>query len=271
MEPKNINLTLLKTEVRRIWGFPILELAVGFLALISVTTIPTLQDIVIQSEAQATFNMMVANAVYNTVTAQMLPIGLFCGILVALSFAKDYEQGLMQTLLSSPLSRSSVFIVKFAAVVVPLTLLSWGITTFMVCLNFSISGATVPLMLQVASASLLTTFLAVIFYGGLATLISLAVKRTIPAALTVTIISFLMYFVTTLKTQTIGSLADYIAVTPFKAPLLGLGKMLGLTFTENTLESSLSAGSFLLVGLVYGLAFLVPMYLYFTRRFEIRE
>ena len=271
MDSKKANIALLKTEIRRIWGFPILELAVGFLALISVTTIPTLQDIVIQGEFQATFNTMVANAAYNTMSTQMLPIGLFCGILVALSFARDYEQGLMQTLLSSPLSRSTVFIVKFVAVVVPLTLLSWGITTFLVCLNFSISGATVPLMLQVASASLLTTFLAVLFYGGLAALISLAVKRTIPAALATMIIGFLMYFVTTLKVEAIGTWANYLAITPFKAPLVGLGKMLGLTFTENTLENSLPAGGFLAIALVYGLAFLVPMYLYFTRRFEVRE
>ena len=271
MDSKIFNLALLKTEVRRIWGFPILELAVGFLALISVTTIPTLQEIVIQSQAQATFNTMVADAVYNVMNAQLLPIGLFCGILVALSFARDTEQGLMQTLLSSPLSRSTVFIVKFVAVVVPLTFLSWGITTLMICLNFSISGATVPLMLQAALASLLTTFLAVMFYGGLATLISLTVRRPIPAALAAMIIGFLMYFVTTLKVEAIGSLANYLAITPFKAPLVGLGKMLGLTYMENTLENALPATVFLAIAVVYGLALLVPMYLYFTRRFELRE
>jgi ABC-type transport system involved in multi-copper enzyme maturation permease subunit len=129
---KGVNLALLKTEVRRVCGFPVLELVVGFLAFIAVTTIYTLQEITIQSEAQATFNGIVVDAVYDTMSAQFLPIGLFCGILVALSFARDYEQGLMQTLLSSPLSRSTVFIVKFVAVTVPLTLLTWGVTMFMI-------------------------------------------------------------------------------------------------------------------------------------------
>jgi ABC-type transport system involved in multi-copper enzyme maturation permease subunit len=277
MESKDAKFELLKTEVRRVWGFPVLELALGFLAFIAVTTIYTLQEITIQSQAQATFNGVVVNAVYDTMSAQLLPIGLFCGILVALSFAKDYEQGLMQTLLSSPLSRSTVFIAKFVAVTVPLTLLTWGITMFMIALNFSLGGATVSLLLQVAAASLLTTFLSVFFFGGLATLIALTVKRTIPTALVTMMLGFLMYFVTTLRAETIGPLANYIAVTPFKASLLGFGKLLGadsarvVGLAENTLESSVPAVGFLAIALVYGLALLVPMYLYFTRRFEVRE
>jgi ABC-type transport system involved in multi-copper enzyme maturation permease subunit len=276
MEPKGAKLALLKTEVRRVWGFPVLELAVGFLAFIAVTTVYALHEIVIQSQAQATFNGLVVDAVYDTMSAQLLPIGLFCGILVALSFARDYEQGLMQTLLSSPLSRSTVFIVKFVAVTVPLTLLTWGITTFMVALNYSLGGATVSLLLQVAAASLLTTFLAVFFFGGLATLIALTIKRAIPTALATMMIGFLMYFVTSLRAETIGStLANYIAVTPFKASLLGLGKLLGadsarvVGLAENTLESSVPAVGFLAIVLVYGLALVTPMYLYFTRRFEV--
>ncbi len=277
MESNGVKLALLRTEIRRVWGFPVLELAVGFLAFIAVTTIPTLQEITIQSEAQAIFNGLVANSVYDTMGAQLLPMGLFCGILVALSFAKDYEQGLMQTLLSSPLSRSTVFIVKFVAVTVPLTLLTWGVTTFMIALNYSLGGATVSLMLQVAAASLLTTFLTVFFFGGLATLIALTIKRTIPTALGTMMLSFLMFFITTLRAETIGPLANYIAVTPFKASLLGLGKLLGadsarvIGLAENTLESSVPALGFLTIALVYGLALLVPMYLYFTRRFEVRE
>ncbi len=277
MESKDVKLALLKTELRRVWGFPVLELAVGFLAFIAVTTIYTLQEITIPSAAQATFNGLVVNAVYDTMSAQLLPIGLFCGILVALSFAKDYEQGLMQTLLSSPLSRSTVFIAKFFAVTVPLTLLTWGVTMFMVAINYSLGGATVTLLLQAATAILLTTFLSVFFFGGLATLIALTVKRTIPTALVTMMLGFLMYFVTTLRTETIGSLANYIAVTPFKASLLGLGKLLGadsarvVGLAENTLETSVPAIGFLAIALVYVLALLVPMYLYFTRRFEVRE
>ncbi len=277
MDSNGAKLALLKTELRRVWGFPILELAVGFLALIAVTTIYTLQEITIPSAAQATFNGIVVNAVYDTMSTQLLPIGLFCGILVALSFAKDYEQGLMQTLLSSPLSRSTVFIVKFVAVTVPLTLLTWGITMFMIALNYSLGGATVSLLLQVAAASLLTTFLSVFIFGGLATLIALTVKRTIPTALVTMTLGFLMYFVTTLRAETIGSLANYIAVTPFKASLLGLGKLLGadtaraVGLAEGTLETSVPAIGFLAIALVYVLALVVPMYLYFTRRFEVRE
>jgi ABC-type transport system involved in multi-copper enzyme maturation permease subunit len=274
---QDAKLALLKTELRRVWGFPVLELASGFLAFLAVTMIYTLQEISIQSQAQDTFNRIVVNAVYNTMSAQFLPIGLFCGILVALSFARDYEQGLMQTLLSSPLSRSTVFIVKFVAVTVPLTLLTWGITMFMVTLNYSLGVATVSLLLEVAAASLLTTFLAVFFFGGLATFVALTVKRTIPTTLATMMLGFLLYFVTSLRSETIGSLANYTAVTPFKASLLGLGKLLGadtsmaVSLAEGTLETSVPTVGFLAIVLLYGLALVVPMYLYFTRRFEVRE
>jgi hypothetical protein len=133
-------------------------------------------------------------------------------------------------------------------------------------------------MLQVAATSLLTTSLAVFFFGGLATLIALTVKHTIPTVLTTMMIGFLMFFVTTLRAETIGStLANFIAITPFKASLLGLGKLLGadtarvVGLAENTLETSIPAVGFLAITLVYVLTLVVPMYLYFTRRFEVRE
>jgi hypothetical protein len=85
------------------------------------------------------------------------------------------------------------------------------------------------------------------------------------------ILGFLMYFVTTLRTEAIGSLANYLAVTPFKAPLVGLGKLVGIVYANNTLESTLPTGSFLAIALIYSLLLLIPMFLYFTRRFEIRE
>ncbi len=266
-----IDLTLLKTEIRKVWGLPTLELAVGFIVLISVATIPKLQEIVAQSAFQATFNSMITNAVYDSMSAQMLPLGLFCSILVALSFARDYEQGLMQTLLSSPISRSSAFIVKLVAVVVPLTFLSWGFTISLVVLNYYSSTFALAVILQSALWALLTTFLAVLFYGGLAALISLSIRRTIPAALAAMTISFLMYFVTTLKVETAGAIADYLSITPFKASTIALGKVLGMSYPQNTLENSLPAAGFLGVALIYALVFLVPMYYYFTRRFEVRE
>jgi ABC-type transport system involved in multi-copper enzyme maturation permease subunit len=261
---------LLKAEIRRVWGRPILELALGFIVLISITTTPPLFKIVTQTELQTTLNNLVTTVLYDNLTAQMLPLGLFCGILLALSFARDYEQGLMQTLLSSPVSRSALFIVKFVAVVVPLTLLSWGVTVLVIYLNYY-SGLTVFAILQFALMALPILFLASMFYGGLAVLIALVIKRTIPSAVTAMIIGFLAYYVTTLKVNTIGNFANYLVLTPFKVPLVSVGKVFGLTFVDRTLESTLPTWTFLALSLVYALMFLIPMYLYFTRRFELRE
>ncbi|MCW4024792.1 MAG: ABC transporter permease [Candidatus Bathyarchaeota archaeon] len=261
---------LLKAEIRRVWGRPILELALGFIVLISITTTPALFKIVTQTELQTTLNSLVTTVLYDNLTAQMLPLGLFCGILLALSFARDYEQGLMQTLLSAPVSRSSLFIVKFVAVVVPLTLLSWGVTVLVSFLNYY-SGLTVLAILQFSLLAFPILFLAAMFYGGLAVLIALIIKRTIPSAVTAMIIGFLAYYITTLRVDTIGEFANYLVLTPFKAPLIATGRVLGLTFTNGTLESTLPTWNFLALSVVYALIFLIPMYIYFTRRFELRE
>ena len=137
------NLALFKAEVRKAWGFPILELAVGFVALVSIPTIKPLLDVALPSGFQSSFNLLVTEALFSNITSQMLPLTILCGILVSLSFARDYEQGLMQTLLSSPVSRSSIFIIKFLAVIIPLTLTSWVVTLLLLVLNFYSDAAAV--------------------------------------------------------------------------------------------------------------------------------
>jgi ABC-2 type transport system permease protein len=266
------NLALFKTEIRKAWSFPILELAVGFVALVSITTVKPLLDVAVQSSFQSSFNSWVAEALSSNIGSQMLPLAILCGILVSLSFARDYEQGLMQTLLSSPVSRSAIFTIKFLAVVVPLTLVSWVVTLLILVLNFYSSATAVLTVIQFASLALPITLLALMFFGGLATLIALAVKRTIPAALTSMLIGFAVWFITTLKPEAIGNIANYLALTPYKAPLVALGRMLGLTYSpRDALENVLPAWNFLGLAVFYALMFVIPMYLYFTRRFEVRE
>jgi ABC-2 type transport system permease protein len=266
------NLALFKTEIRKAWSFPILELAVGFVTLVSITTVKPLLDVAVQSSFQSSFNSWVAEALSSNIGSQMLPLAILCGILVSLSFARDYEQGLMQTLLSSPVSRSAIFTIKFLAVVVPLTLVSWVVTLLILVLNFYSSATAVLTVIQFASLALPITLLALMFFGGLATLIALAVKRTIPAALTSMLLGFAVWFITTLKPEAIGNIANYLALTPYKAPLVALGRMLGLTYSpRDALENVLPAWNFLGLAVFYALMFVIPMYLYFTRRFEVRE
>lgn len=266
------NFALFKAELRKVWGFPILELAVGLMALISISNVSSLHKIVLQPILHSEFNSMIVDAAYTTSDSLLLPLGLLCSILMALSFARDYEQGLMQTLLSSPVSRSSLFIIKFLAVIVPLVFLSWGFTTLIMVLNFYLDTAALFTILGVTAWILPFMLLALMFYGGLATLIALAIRRTIPSALTVMIVSFFLWFVTTLKESAIGDLANYLSLTPFKAPLVSLGRILGAQFRPiNTLENTLPGWNFIVLAIVYALIFVIPTYLYFRRRFEVRE
>jgi ABC-type transport system involved in multi-copper enzyme maturation permease subunit len=269
------SLELFKAEVKKAWGFPILELAVGFVALVSIPTIQPLLEAALPVAFQNRFSSLVAQALLGNINSQMLPLTILCGILISLSFARDYEQGLMQTLLSSPVPRSAVFIIKFLAVVIPLTLVSWAVTLLLLVLNFYADAAAVATVIQITAWALPVTLLALMFYGGLATLTALAIKRTIPAALTSMLLGFFFWFITTLKTESIGDLANYLALTPYKAPIVTLSRIFDVPIMPpappEALENILPAWNFLALTVFYALVLVIPMYLYFTRRFEIRE
>ena len=266
-----MDLTLLKAEIQKIWRRPIFELALGLVFFISLNSVSTLFKITILPDLQSTFNTLVAEDLLEIMSFQMLPLVIFCGILVSLSFARDYEQGLIQTLLSLPISRASIFNAKFFAVVIPLTILSWGTTVFVVFLNYYSTVANNLIVLQSAAWALPITFFAVMFYAGLAAMISLKVKTTIDSALITMLTGFFIWFITILGKDTIGVLADYLIFTPFKAPAIAYGHVLGVTYPETGLENALPAWGFLFLILFYAIVFLVPSYLYFTRKFEVKE
>jgi ABC-type transport system involved in multi-copper enzyme maturation permease subunit len=240
------NFELFKAELKKAWGFPILELAVGFVALVSIPTINPLLEAYLPSGFQASFTSLVAQTFTMNINAQMLPLTILCGILVSLSFARDYEQGLMQTLLSSPLPRSSVFIIKFLAVVIPLTLVSWAVTLLLLVLNFYADAAAVFTVIQITAW-----------------------------ALPMTLLGFFFWFITTLKAESIGDIANYLALTPYKTPLAALSRIFDVQMMPpappEALENILPAWNFIALTVFYALVLVIPMYLYFTRRFEIRE
>jgi ABC-type transport system involved in multi-copper enzyme maturation permease subunit len=264
----NASLALFKAEIKKVWSRPILELAVVLIALISVSAIPTLVQIDVQSESQSAFQLMVISGVSDIMTQQMLPLVILCAILMSLSFARDYEQGLMQAVLSLPISRTSLFILKFLAVILPLTFLSWGFILFFSILNYY---SNLFLVIQFAMFALPITFLTLMFYGGIATLVSLVLKRTIPSALTAMLTGFFFWFITILNTEAIGNMADYLALTPYKAPLVLLDRAMGLSYPAGTLENSLPLWTFAVLTLFYACIFVFPTYFYFSRRFEVRE
>ena len=127
------------------------------------------------------------------------------------------------------------------------------------------------LVLQVTFWALPITFLAIMFYAGLASLIAMVLKKTIPAVLTSVIMGFILSFVSELKTEVIGAIADYLVFTPYKAPLVTLERVLDIKNPEPGLEMSLPPWGFFLLIVFYAVVFLVPTYLHFTKRFEVKE
>jgi len=71
--------------------------------------------------------------------------------------------------------------------------------------------------------------------------------------------------------------ANYLCLTPYKGALVLLDKLLGIVpkivtpSMAESLEYNLSAGSFAVMLVFYACALVIPMFVYYFRRFEICE
>jgi ABC-type transport system involved in multi-copper enzyme maturation permease subunit len=273
-----VGLALLKAELGKVWARPILEITVALMSVMSIASIKPLTEIYGQSKFSVAFQSAVAESVSTTVASLLLPLVIMCAVLMSLSFARDYEQGMMQSLLSVPVSRKLLFTVKFVAVVLPLALLSWGFTLFFVGITFYSNPW---LVLQFSFYALSVSFLSLMFCGGLGVLISLAIKRTLPSVLTALLTNFFFWFPTTINMEFAlregASYANYLCLTPYNGSLTFLNKLLNVgqvsSFSPiaNSLQYTLSSGSFGGLVVFYACIVVVPMFVYFCRRFEIRE
>jgi len=265
---------LLRSEMSKVWAKPILELTVAFMAVMAIFMVQPFTEIVDHSKFSIFFQSALTGSISHIVSSLMLSLVVMCGVLMALSFAKDYESGLMQSILSVPVSRKMFFVAKFFAVVLPLALLSWVLTTFFVGLTFYSSPW---LVLQLSFYVLPITFLSLMFCGGIGVLVALLVKRSIPAVLTSLLANFFFWFLTTIDTSPSGgaSYANYLCLTPYKGALVFLNKLLGIVpkgiSMTDTLEVTLSTGTFGVLLIFYACILVIPLFVYFSRRFEICE
>jgi len=117
--------SLLKAETERVWSRPVLELTSILVFLSSLSAVAPLVSVIPPDRLQAEMFSKIVDSITLYADSLTLFLGLICAVLATLSFAKDYEQGLLQTLLSLPLSRSLVFVSKLIAVTVPITLIAW--------------------------------------------------------------------------------------------------------------------------------------------------
>jgi hypothetical protein len=271
-------LSLLRAELGKVWGKPILEITVALMVVLTLISVQPITDIFSHSEFSSVFQDALTRSVSTTVASLMLPWVIMCGVLMALSFARDYESGLMQSILSVPVSRRLFFVVKFFAIVLPLVLLSWVFTTFFVGLTFYTSPW---LVLQCCFFALPVSFLSLMFCGGLGVLVALVVKRTIPAVLTSLLANFFVWYPATIPTEMalrdgVGY-ANYLCLTPQKGALVFLDRLLGIVprgltpQIADALEYTLPTYSFAVLLFFFACILVIPMFVYFCRRFEICE
>jgi ABC-type transport system involved in multi-copper enzyme maturation permease subunit len=270
-------LALLKAEMGKVWARPILEITVALMAVMATYLVQPITQVVSHSDFSVTLQSVVAENVVSVVSSLMLPLIVMCAVLMSLSFARDYESGLMQSILSEPVSRKMLFTVKFFAVVLPLALLTWIFTTFFVGLTFYSSPW---IVLQFSLFTLPVAFLFLTLCGSIGVLVALTVKRTIPAVLTAFLVNFALWYPSTIKTGIAfiegASYANYLCLTPYKGALVFLEKLLGIVpkmLSDNgyALELSLNASDFGALQIVYVCILVIPLFVYFSRRFEICE
>jgi ABC-type transport system involved in multi-copper enzyme maturation permease subunit len=262
----------------KIWARPILEITVVLMAVMSVSVIRPFTEFYKQAAFSDAFQTFLSKSVSGTVTSLMLPLIVMCAVLLSLSFARDYESGLMQSILSTPVSRKSFFVVKFFAVVLPLTLLSWFFTTFFVGITFYSNPW---LVLHFSFFALPVSFLSLMFCGSLGILVALIIKRVIPAVLTALLANFFLVFLTLIDIQyayyTFGAwFADHLCLTPYNGSLVFLDKLLGIQPSvpfglSEPLVSSISVGGFGVLTIFWACILVVPLFVYFCRRFEMCE
>ncbi len=270
-------LALLKAELGKVWARPILEITVALMAVMATYLVQPITRVVNQSIFSLTLQSVVTENVSSVVSSLMLPLVVMCAVLMSLSFARDYESGLMQSILSAPVSRKMLFTVKFFAVVLPLALLTWIFTTFFVGLTFYSSPW---IVLQFSLFALPVVFLFLMLCGSISVLVALVVKRTIPAVLTSFLVNFALWFPTTIITGIAfvqgASYANYLCLTPYKGALVFLDKLLGIVPKINSdysyaLEVTHNASDFGALQIVYVCILVIPLFVYFSRRFEICE
>ncbi|NLE06139.1 MAG: ABC transporter permease subunit [Crenarchaeota archaeon] len=271
------SLALLKVEMEKVWSRPILEITIALMIIMAIMYTGPLTGIFPLLEFDAALNSALIGSVSSTANSLMFPCVIMCAVLMTLSFARDYEQGMMQSILSVPVSRGVYFVVKFFAVVLPLVLLSWGVTAFLVGLTFYSSPW---LVLQSSFFVLPFSFLTLMFCGGISVLIALIIKRTIPSVLTAMLANFFLWFLTNLDTYQLleegVSYANFLCLTPYKGALLFLDRSLGISSRyanrfPDALEFSLSGEWFGILMVFYAFVLVVPLFVYFSRRFEICE
>jgi ABC-type transport system involved in multi-copper enzyme maturation permease subunit len=268
-------LALLKAELGKVWARPILEITVALMAVMATYLVQPITRVVSHSNFSVTLQSVVTENVSSVVSSLMLPLVVMCAVLMSLSFARDYESGLMQSILSAPVSRKILFTVKFFAVVLPLTLLTWIFTTFFVGLTFYSSPW---IVLQFSLFALPVSFLFLMLCGGISVLVALVVKRTIPAVLTAFLVNFSIWYPTTILTihafKSGAIYANYLCLLPYNGSLAFLDKLLGIVPMIDSeyayaLEISLTASDFGALQIGYVCILAIPLFVYFSRRFEI--
>lgn len=250
---------LLKAEFGKSWRRPILELAVVLVAVIAVGAAENKVFIrKLDNPNVDLFEEMANTAVVSFSWLELLT-GVICSILTALSFARDYDQGLIQTLPSLHISRERLFLTKLIAIVVPLTVISWGYTAFSLGLNYYFAPAG---LLKIILLELFMSYVTLVLYFGIASTVFLTIRRRVPSAIASSIIVIVLFIL---------SFKEYVWYSPYQAPMTFLAKIFNITYLNVPLDPNQPAWIFMSLMISYAIASTLVPYMFFTRYLEVRE
>ena len=265
------NVEVMKAEFKNIWSSWLLEISI-FIPLFSCLIYnPHLFGIFPYEDVGIAIQEMITARTISVFHSALTFMIVICSAVSAISFARDYEKGLLQTLFSLPLSRTEIFLSKMLSIVlVSSIIVSISLTiTLILDFYFAVSYLLKPILI-----GFLMAFAPLFFYFSLSAFIALIIRKTVASTVISIVLSYMLQALP-------PALSDINYYMPDKIPIFMLCKLLGYRSTPSFhsgygLPSTLLANApsielLLILLVIYSIGMMTVTYTYFIKKMELAE
>lgn len=265
-----LNIEILKAEFRNIWSSLLLEISIITPLFISLIYNPHLFYIFPYKDVNIVIHEIVAIRTTSIFHSTLTFTIIICSVASAISFSKDYERGVLQTLLSLPLSRTEIFLSKILPIIVVSTIIVSISLSVTLILDFHF---TMLYILKPICIGFLLALTPLTFFSSLSTFIALLTKRTLAS----TVISIILSYILQISPPVLSPINYYM---PDKIPVFILFKMMSIKESSHgfysgyglpltLLTNAPSIELLLILSLTYSICMMLVTYLYFVKGVEL--
>jgi len=245
-------------EFRALLRMPVLELVTVLFFFVAFSQLFSLgygirvmgASSVMSVEAPMVMSKLLTTLASLRISEAYFPFMIFAALFCALTFANEIEKGTMKGYLSLPVSRAGLFVSKFLAVWVPLTLAS-SLALIVSLITLASTCMEYGSFIRVALAIFATYAILGFFLVSIGSLFSIVSKNTYVGIITS---FFAFYVIGMLNESGVDYLPDGVIMSQY---LYLAGRSTDVAFSS------------LLVTPVLGVIFFILGFIYFTRRLEV--